>query len=80
MSVARVALAWLLHQKSVMSMIIGAKTEEQLADNIGAANLVLSADDLAALDKASAPKPEYPGWMVGWQNRGRIPQPVSKAG
>ena len=41
-SVARVALAWLLHQKSVMSVIVGAKTAEQLADNIAAAELQLS--------------------------------------
>jgi aryl-alcohol dehydrogenase-like predicted oxidoreductase len=53
-SVARVALAWLLHQASVMSVIIGAKTLEQLADNIAAADLVLSEDDLAILEKASA--------------------------
>jgi aryl-alcohol dehydrogenase-like predicted oxidoreductase len=53
-SVARVALAWLLHQASVMSVIIGAKTPEQLADNIAAADLVLSEDDLAILEKASA--------------------------
>ena len=53
-SVARVALAWLLQQKSVMSVIVGAKTTEQLADNIAAAELQLSQDDLAALEKASA--------------------------
>jgi aryl-alcohol dehydrogenase-like predicted oxidoreductase len=79
-SVARVALAWLLHQKSVMSVIIGAKTTEQLADNIAAAELQLSPDDLAALDKASAPAPEYPRWMVDRQNSARVPQPYAEAG
>jgi aryl-alcohol dehydrogenase-like predicted oxidoreductase len=74
-SVARVALAWLLHQAGVMSVIIGAKTEEQLADNVAAADLVLSAEDLAALDKASAPATEYPRWMVDWQSAGRVPAP-----
>jgi aryl-alcohol dehydrogenase-like predicted oxidoreductase len=79
-SVARVALAWLLHQKSVMSVIVGAKTTEQLADNIAAAQLQLSPDDLAALEKASALSPEYPGWMVDRQNSARVPQPYAKAG
>ena len=79
-SVARVALAWLLHQTSVMSVIIGAKTPEQLADNIAAADLVLSEDDLAILEKASALRPEYPRWMVDRQNSARLPQPFAKAG
>jgi len=74
-SVARVALAWLLHQKCVMSVIVGAKTEEQLADNIAAADLKLGENDLAALEKASALVPEYPRWMVDRQNTGRSPQP-----
>jgi aryl-alcohol dehydrogenase-like predicted oxidoreductase len=73
--VARVALAWLLHQISVMSVIVGAKTEEQLADNIAAADLKLGEDDLTALDKASALVPEYPRWMVDRQSAGRSPQP-----
>jgi aryl-alcohol dehydrogenase-like predicted oxidoreductase len=79
-SVARVALAWLLHQASVMSVIIGAKTREQLADNIAAADLVLSEDDLAILEKAGALRPEYPRWMVDRQNSARLPQPFAKAG
>ena len=73
-SVARVALAWLLHQKSVMSIIVGAKTAEQLADNIAAARLTLSAEDLAVLETASALTPEYPRWMVDRQNAGRVPE------
>jgi aryl-alcohol dehydrogenase-like predicted oxidoreductase len=72
-SVARVALAWLLERKGVMSVIIGAKTLEQLNDNLAAADLTLSADESAALDKASALKPEYPGWMLARQAEGRIP-------
>lgn len=79
-SVARGALAWLLHQKSVMSVIIGAKTAEQLADNIAAVELQLSQDDVAALDKASALAPEYPRWMVDRQNSARVPEPHKKAG
>jgi len=74
-SVARVALAWLLHQKGVMSVIVGAKTAEQLADNIAAATLRLSDDDRTALDQASALSPEYPRWMLERQNTGRVPLP-----
>jgi aryl-alcohol dehydrogenase-like predicted oxidoreductase len=72
-SVARVALAWLLHRKSVMSVIIGAKTPEQLQDNLAASSLTLAATDLAALEEISALRPEYPGWMVDRQNAGRVP-------
>ena len=58
-----------------MSVIIGAKTPEQLADNINAAELNLTKDDLAALDTVSALRPEYPGWMIERQNTNRLPQP-----
>jgi aryl-alcohol dehydrogenase-like predicted oxidoreductase len=70
-SVARVALAWLLHQKSVTSVIIGAKTIEQLDDNLAAGELALTAEDLAALDQASRLTPEYPGWMLERQGADR---------
>ena len=63
-SVAQIALAWLLHQKHVTSIIIGAKNETQLADNIAATKVELSPDDLAKLDTVSALKREYPGWML----------------
>jgi aryl-alcohol dehydrogenase-like predicted oxidoreductase len=49
-SVARVALAWLLQRKAVMSVIVGAKTIEQLDDNLAAAKLTLGADESATLD------------------------------
>lgn len=71
-SVAQIALAWLLHQNHVTSVIIGAKTEAQLLDNIAATKVELSADDLAALDKVSALKPEYPGWMLERQGGDRL--------
>lgn len=64
---ARVALAWLLHQQPVTSVIIGAKTSEQLLDNLQAADLELGADELAALDEASRLPSEYPGWMLEFQ-------------
>jgi aryl-alcohol dehydrogenase-like predicted oxidoreductase len=63
-SVAQIALSWLLHQKHVTSVIIGAKTEAQLTDNIAAAKVELSSEDLKRLDEVSKLKPEYPGWML----------------
>ncbi|MDE3080280.1 MAG: aldo/keto reductase [Paracoccaceae bacterium] len=62
-SVAQIALAWLLHQDVVTSVIIGAKRMDQLQDNLKAAEVTLSADDLASLDQVSALAKEYPGWM-----------------
>ena len=59
---AQVALAWLLGRPAVTSVIIGARTDEQLIDNLGAASLLLSADERAALDKVSAPELIYPYW------------------
>ena len=72
-SVARIALAWLLHRPVVTSVIIGAKTIEQLDDNLAATEITLTADELAQLDKVSALPPEYPGWMVERQTTGRRP-------
>ena len=74
-SIARVALAWLLQRNGVMSVIIGAKNVDQLDDNLAAADLRLSADEIAALDQASALRPEYPGWMLARQAEGRVPPP-----
>jgi aryl-alcohol dehydrogenase-like predicted oxidoreductase len=67
-SVARVALAWLLSRPFVTSVIIGAKRPDQLADNLAAAELRLAPEEVALLDRASALPPEYPGWMVEFQN------------
>lgn len=63
-SVARIALAYLLHKPHVTSVIIGAKTGEQLSDNIAATDLKLSEEELTTLDKISALPSEYPGWML----------------
>ncbi|HEX4110962.1 MAG TPA: aldo/keto reductase [Stellaceae bacterium] len=73
-SVARVALAWLLSRKNVMSVIVGAKTEEQLRDNLAAPTLTLDAAELASLDEVSKLKPEYPIWMFERQGQGRVPE------
>ena len=61
-SAAQVALAWLLGRPSVASVIIGARTNEQLADNLGAAELGLSEEERRRLDEVSAPPLIYPFW------------------
>ena len=74
-SVARIALAWQLTRPFVTSVIIGAKSKEQLADNLAAVEVKLSPAQIATLDAASALAPEYPGWMVSWQNKDpRLPE------
>jgi len=73
-SVAQIALAWLLHQPVVTSVIVGAKRAEQLVDNIGATKLELSADELATLDAVSRLPAEYPGWMLERQGEYRTAQ------
>jgi aryl-alcohol dehydrogenase-like predicted oxidoreductase len=70
-SVAQIALAWLLHQQAVTSVIVGAKRPEQLAENLAAVDIVLSPDELKALDAASALPREYPGWMLERQGANR---------
>ncbi len=61
-SPAQVALAWLLGKPAVTSVIVGARTDEQLRDNLGAATLSLSTDERAALDKVSKQPLIYPHW------------------
>ena len=67
-SVARLALAWQLTRPFVSSVLIGAKTREQLLDNLSAADVSFSPEQLQALDAASALPREYPGWMLERQN------------
>ena len=71
-SVAQIALAWVLHQKRVSSVIVGAKSVAQLADNIAAADVALEAGELTALNEVSALRPEYPGWMIARQGSDRL--------
>jgi aryl-alcohol dehydrogenase-like predicted oxidoreductase len=61
-SAAQVALAWLLGRPGVASVIIGARTDEQLADNLEAAELGLSEEERRRLDEVSAPPLIYPFW------------------
>ncbi len=70
-SVARIALSYVLHKPFVSSVIIGAKSVEQLDDNIAASEVVLSADELSRLDAVSALPAEYPGWMLERQGTER---------
>ncbi|MFW3572589.1 aldo/keto reductase [Kosakonia cowanii] len=70
-SVAQIALAWLLHQQAVTSVIIGAKRPEQLDDNLAATTVQLSDEELKQLDAVSALPREYPGWMLERQGEYR---------
>jgi aryl-alcohol dehydrogenase-like predicted oxidoreductase len=62
MSPAQVALAYLLGKPAVTSLVVGARTGEQLADNLGAADLRLSEEEQRRLDTVSAPPLLYPYW------------------
>ena len=73
-SVAQIAIAWLLAQPQVTSVIVGAKRPDQLADNIAAAQVVLTADDLRQLDEVSRLPSEYPAWMLERQGQYRRKQ------
>ena len=72
-SVARVALSWVLQKPAITSVIIGAKTLEQLADNLASADLKLSDVEMTALDEVSKLPGEYPGWMFERQLADRLP-------
>jgi aryl-alcohol dehydrogenase-like predicted oxidoreductase len=61
-SAAQVALAWLLARPGVSTVIVGARTDEQLADNLAAADLELSAEEHARLEQVSRPPLPYPFW------------------
>ncbi len=74
-SVAQVALAWLLAQPWVTSVIIGARSMAQLDDNLAAHAVTLSAEELKALDEVSRLPAEYPGWMVEFQGSSRREPP-----
>ncbi len=71
-SPARIALAWLLHQPVVTSVIIGAKRTDQLQDNLPAVDVKFSPEEIQQLDQVSQLPPEYPGWMLAVQGAGRL--------
>jgi aryl-alcohol dehydrogenase-like predicted oxidoreductase len=79
-SAATVALAYVLAKPFVTSVIIGAKRLDQLHDNVAAAELKLTAEELKQFDEVSALPPEYPGWMLPFQGANRlenVPRPTS---
>jgi aryl-alcohol dehydrogenase-like predicted oxidoreductase len=67
-----VALAYVLAKPWVTSVIIGAKRMDQLKDNLAAVDLKLTEEELKKLDEISALPPEYPGWMIPFQNANRL--------
>ena len=73
-SVANVALNWVVRQPGMTSTIIGAKNLQQLNDNIASVELQLTPEEMLQLTEASALSPEYPGWMVARQSTGRWPE------
>lgn len=77
-SVAQVALAWLLNQSAVSAVIIGAKTVAQLQDNIASTKVKLTEAELATLDEVSQLPAEYPGWMLSRQAEYRAKAPTKE--
>jgi aryl-alcohol dehydrogenase-like predicted oxidoreductase len=72
-SPARVAIAWLLAQRAVTSVIVGARKLEQLTDNLAASDLTLTEQDLAELEEVSRPPASYPNWIQEEFAPARIP-------
>ena len=70
-SVAQLALAWLLHQPVVTTVIIGARKMDQLEDNLRSVDVKFSTEELQKLDEISKLSLEYPGWMVDFQGADR---------
>jgi len=71
-SAAQVAIAWLLHQPGVSTVLIGGRSREQFADNLAAAELQLTQDELARLDAVSRPHLIYPYWHQAWTDPERL--------
>jgi aryl-alcohol dehydrogenase-like predicted oxidoreductase len=76
-TIPQIALNWLLQRPTVSSVIVGARNEEQLRQNLAAADWKLTADQVAALDAASSVTPVYPYWHQG-QFADRNPPPVPR--
>jgi aryl-alcohol dehydrogenase-like predicted oxidoreductase len=74
-SAAQVALAWLLRRPSISSVVIGARTDEQLADNLKAADLTLSDDEHSRLEQVSRQPLLYPYWHQGKTASDRLSEP-----
>jgi len=72
-SVAQVALAWVLKQKAVTSVLFGARNPEQVADNVKAADVVLDDEDMTLINAAAEPAMDYGPWMVRGTSTARSP-------
>jgi aryl-alcohol dehydrogenase-like predicted oxidoreductase len=77
-SVAQIALAWLLAKPFVTTVIIGAKSMDQLRDNIDSTRVQLDEAEVKQLDEVSALPAEYPGWMLAYQGQARAKAPVKE--
>jgi aryl-alcohol dehydrogenase-like predicted oxidoreductase len=77
-SVAQIALAWLLTKPYVSTVIIGAKSMDQLRDNIASTRVQFTEAELQSLDAVSQLPPEYPGWMLAMQGQYRAKPPVKE--
>jgi aryl-alcohol dehydrogenase-like predicted oxidoreductase len=77
-SVAQIALAWLLAKSFVTTVIIGAKSMDQLRDNIDSTRVRLDDAEIRQLDEISALPAEYPGWMLAYQGQARAKLPVKE--
>lgn len=77
-SPARISLAWLLTEPVVTSVILGAKRLDQLQDNLAAADLKLTEEEIKQLDEVSALPPEYPGWMLATQSADRLDPAIAR--
>jgi aryl-alcohol dehydrogenase-like predicted oxidoreductase len=75
-TIAQIALNWLLQRPTVATLIIGARNEEQLRDNLGAIGWNLTAEQVAKLDAASAVPVAYPYWHQHSNFAERNPPPV----
>ena len=78
-SVPQIALNWLLQRPTVSSVIIGARNEEQLRQNLGAVGWNLTSEQVARLDQASSAKAPYPYWHQAQNAAERIPPPIAAA-
>jgi aryl-alcohol dehydrogenase-like predicted oxidoreductase len=78
-TVPQIAIAWLLHQPSVTSPVIGPRTPEQLEDLLPAAAIRLTDEQLARLGRHTAPPPMYPQRMLAEQNGIDVERPLARA-
>ena len=77
-SVAQIALAWILSKPFVSTVIIGARSMDQLRDNIAASRVTLTPAEIKSLDEVSQLPPEYPGWMLAFQGQARLKPPFKE--